>query len=82
MVFSANFFVVVVVCVCVKGGFDTELKAARAYDVAALLCKGPGTPTNFPEKSYASEVDELKGLNQVRSARVEIRMPIAWQRET
>ena len=65
---------------CVKGGFDTELKAARAYDVAALLCKGPGTPTNFPEKSYASEVDELKDLNQVRSARVEI--SIAWQRET
>lgn len=34
------------------GGFETEVTAGRAYDMAALLFKGPEAQTNFPKENY------------------------------
>ena len=48
------------------GGFQTELDAARAYDIAALSCKGPHVQTNYPEESYAQELQETAGCSTVR----------------
>lgn len=31
-----------------EGGYDMEVKAARAYDLAALKYWGPSTHINFP----------------------------------
>ncbi|KAL0054979.1 hypothetical protein WJX82_005407 [Trebouxia sp. C0006] len=45
------------------GGFQTELDAARAYDIAALSCKGPHVLTNYPEESYAQELQETAGCS-------------------
>lgn len=47
------------------GGFQTELDAARAYDIAALSCKGPHVQTNYPEESYAQELQETAGCSTV-----------------
>ena len=44
------------------GGFDSELKAARAYDVAALACKGEKAQTNFPAADYTDDLVALQGL--------------------
>lgn len=47
------------------GGFQTELDAARAYDIAALSCKGPHVVTNYPEEAYAQELQETAGCSTV-----------------
>eukprot|EP00850_Spirogloea_muscicola_P012323 SM000079S22441 [mRNA] locus=s79:201692:211589:+ [translate_table: standard] len=47
---------------CVPGGYDSEIAAARAYDIAALWCKGPTTPTNFDPMQYRVNLEQLKGL--------------------
>ncbi len=48
------------------GGFCSEEEAARAYDLAALGCKGPSAEINFPAADYVKELStELVGLSQV-----------------
>ncbi|CAK0784157.1 hypothetical protein CVIRNUC_007360 [Coccomyxa viridis] len=54
------------------GGFQDEDDAARAYDLAALACKGPTVPTNFPAEGYSDSLAEIGG-----SSREEI---VAWVR--
>ncbi|KAL6523642.1 hypothetical protein OROGR_017245 [Orobanche gracilis] len=44
----------------VKGGYDKEDKAARAYDLAALKYWGTSATTNFPISNYAKEIEEMK----------------------
>ena len=42
------------------GGFKKESDAARAYDVAALACRGPARAlTNFPPGEYLEEIAAL-----------------------
>lgn len=42
------------------GGFKKESDAARAYDVAALACRGPSRAlTNFPAEEYLGEIAAL-----------------------
>ena len=42
------------------GGFEIESDAARAYDVAALACRGPKRAlTNFPPEEYLEEIAAL-----------------------
>ncbi|CAI7765375.1 unnamed protein product, partial [Closterium sp. NIES-54] len=45
------------------GGYDAEEKAARAYDIAALACKGAEAVTNFPRESYADSIGEYLGIS-------------------
>ncbi|MQM00283.1 hypothetical protein Taro_033010 [Colocasia esculenta] len=47
-----------------QGGYDTEDKAARAYDLAALKYWGPSTHTNFPLESYHEELEEMKNMSR------------------
>ncbi|CAL9116032.1 unnamed protein product [Musa textilis] len=47
-----------------QGGYDTEEKAARAYDLAALKYWGPSTHINFPLESYQDELDEMKNMSR------------------
>ncbi|CAL9775072.1 unnamed protein product [Musa acuminata subsp. burmannicoides] len=47
-----------------SGGYDTEEKAARAYDLAALKYWGPSTHINFPLESYQDEVEEMKNMSR------------------
>ncbi|GLJ50099.1 hypothetical protein SUGI_1065610 [Cryptomeria japonica] len=42
------------------GGYDTEEKAARAYDMASLKFWGRSTATNFPHAEYEKELEEMK----------------------
>jgi hypothetical protein len=46
------------------GGFDCEEKAARAYDVAALVCKGMDAQINFELKDYLSHIQTLRHCTQ------------------
>ncbi|KAK9670223.1 hypothetical protein RND81_13G187400 [Saponaria officinalis] len=46
------------------GGYDTEDKAARAYDLAALKYWGPSTHINFPLENYLQEVEEMKNMTR------------------
>jgi len=46
------------------GGFDCEEKAARAYDVAALCCKGVDACINFKIEDYVHEIKALQGCTQ------------------
>ena len=47
------------------GGFQDEDDAARAYDLAALACKGLSVPTNFPTEGYAEPLAEIGGSSRV-----------------
>lgn len=49
--------------VTLAGGYDSEEKAARAYDIAAVLCKGPSAVTNFPREDYARLLPAYRGLS-------------------
>ncbi|WOK99208.1 AP2-like ethylene-responsive transcription factor [Canna indica] len=46
------------------GGYDLEVKAARAYDLAALKYWGPSTHINFPLESYQEELEEMKNMTR------------------
>lgn len=46
------------------GGYDTEEKAARAYDLAALKYWGPSTHINFPLESYQQQLEEMKNMTR------------------
>ena len=46
------------------GGFDSEEKAARAYDVAALVCKGTTAPINFQLADYVHHIQMLRHCTQ------------------
>ncbi|CAL4929932.1 unnamed protein product [Urochloa decumbens] len=46
------------------GGYDTEDKAARAYDLAALKYWGPATHINFPVENYQDELEEMKSMTR------------------
>ncbi|XP_009600027.1 AP2-like ethylene-responsive transcription factor AIL1 [Nicotiana tomentosiformis] len=46
------------------GGYDTEEKAARAYDLAALKYWGATTHINFPLNTYEKELEEMKNMNR------------------
>ncbi|CAN6290146.1 unnamed protein product [Urochloa humidicola] len=47
-----------------QGGYDTEDKAARAYDLAALKYWGPATHINFPVENYQDELEEMKSMTR------------------
>ncbi|KAK6796060.1 hypothetical protein RDI58_009515 [Solanum bulbocastanum] len=47
-----------------QGGYDTEEKAARAYDLAALKYWGPNTHINSPLNTYEKELEEMKNMNR------------------
>ncbi|XP_078430482.1 AP2-like ethylene-responsive transcription factor ANT [Wolffia australiana] len=46
------------------GGYDTEEKAARAYDLAALKYWGPSTHINFPIETYQTELEDMKNMTR------------------
>ena len=48
------------------GGFVAEEDAARAYDLAALACKGLTVPTNFAASQYGQSLAEVSGSSRVR----------------
>lgn len=43
------------------GGFNVQQDAAKAYDIAALACKGSKAITNFPREEYTKQLEELRG---------------------
>ena len=46
------------------GGFDEEEKAARAYDTAAIKCKGKDARLNLGLESYGSEeVEKIEAMS-------------------
>ncbi|KAH7683899.1 AP2-like factor ANT lineage protein [Dioscorea alata] len=49
-----------------QGGYDSEQKAARAYDLAALKYWGAHSTTklNFPISEYEHELDEMKKMTK------------------
>ena len=49
------------------GGYNDEASAARAYDMAALFCKGDQCLTNFPPEDYAEEMKAIDGFSRVFS---------------
>jgi hypothetical protein len=51
------------------GGYNDEVSAARAYDMAALFCKGDKCSTNFPPEDYDEEMKEIQGFSRVRKTR-------------
>lgn len=51
------------------GGFDSQGDAARAYDLAALACKGLDAVINYPPAEYAQQLADIKDFTRV-SARL------------
>ncbi|GMH14867.1 hypothetical protein Nepgr_016708 [Nepenthes gracilis] len=47
-----------------QGGYDTEVKAARAYDLAALKYWGPSTRINFPLENYQQDLEKMKKMTR------------------
>ena len=47
-----------------------EEDAARAYDLAALACKGPSVPTNFAASQYEDNLSEIRGSSRVPICRL------------
>uniref|UniRef100_A0A0D9VRK6 AP2/ERF domain-containing protein n=1 Tax=Leersia perrieri TaxID=77586 RepID=A0A0D9VRK6_9ORYZ len=47
-----------------QGGYDTEDKAARAYDLAALKYWGLSTHINFPLENYRNEIEEMERMTR------------------
>ena len=54
------------------GGFVAEEDAARAYDLAALACKGLTVPTNFAASQYSQSLAEVSGSSRVRCMQLNI----------
>jgi len=46
------------------GGFDSQLDAAHAYDLAALACKGPDAIINFSAADYEAQLREIAGFSR------------------
>lgn len=46
------------------GSYDTEEKAARAYDVAAIKYWGENTRLNFPISQYGKELEDIRDLSR------------------
>ncbi|QDZ25674.1 AP2-like ethylene-responsive transcription factor [Chloropicon primus] len=46
------------------GGFDDEERAARAYDVVALVCKGFSAEINFELEDYLTHIQILRHCTQ------------------
>ena len=42
------------------GGFDTEERAARAYDIVALKCRGSKAEINFHVEDYTDVLAQVK----------------------
>ncbi|XP_072151329.1 AP2-like ethylene-responsive transcription factor PLT1 isoform X2 [Setaria viridis] len=47
-----------------QGSYDTEEKAARSYDVAALKYWGQNTRLNFPISQYEKELEDIRDLSR------------------
>lgn len=46
------------------GGFNYQEDAARAYDLAALACKGSKACTNFHASEYKSQLEEIQSFSE------------------
>ncbi|KAG0501649.1 hypothetical protein HPP92_001721 [Vanilla planifolia] len=46
------------------GGYDTEERAAKSYDLAALKYWGLAAKTNFPVKNYYKEMEEMQNMTK------------------
>ena len=46
------------------GGFDTEIAAARAFDILSLKCRGLKAETNFSLDEYDSIVNQIETMTK------------------
>jgi len=46
------------------GGFDAQVDAAKAYDIAALACKGRDAIINFSAEEYDQQLREIAGFSR------------------
>mmetsp|Transcript_12705 Transcript_12705/g.46455 ORF Transcript_12705/g.46455 Transcript_12705/m.46455 type:complete len:877 (+) Transcript_12705:346-2976(+) len=46
------------------GGFDTERKAATAYDIMALKCRGAAAVCNFGTEVYQEEMEHVNNMTK------------------